>query len=353
MLMYMFINCTIILFSIIFLYKKNNKNLLNNIYLGVIGVLLLIIAGFRGDFAADYNGYANLFNYFNNFSFKEIFQTKFAQEIGYVLLNRIIGVFTKDSIYLMVITSLIIITLFFKEFKKYSRYIWLSVLMFVTVGSFYTSFNILRQILAVAIIFSGSKYLYDRNLTKFSCIVLLAASFHKSAIVMIFFYFILNYKFNMKNLLITLFALSVSMIYLERIICLIQNIFYAYYIDGSYGMTGFNYKNVVLPLAILLFVLLHSRKIDFENNRINIWVNAIVFYTFFSLLGLKVQMVQRMAEFFVPYALLLVPQIISEVTNKDMRRIYFFLSVLCLVAYNYFSLDGSPYAPFYFIWQVE
>jgi len=118
----------------------------------------------------------------------------------------------------MIITSFIILLLFFREFKKYSPYIWLSVLMFITVGQFYTSFNIIRQIIAVAIIFSGSKYLYERNLSKYIFIVLLASTFHKTSIIMILFYFILNFKFNINKLVITLFALFVSMTFLDSIL---------------------------------------------------------------------------------------------------------------------------------------
>jgi len=59
MLLYLITNFIVILFSIIFKSKNHsttgsNYNSIKIIYLVAIGALLLIIAGFRGDFTSDY-----------------------------------------------------------------------------------------------------------------------------------------------------------------------------------------------------------------------------------------------------------------------------------------------------------
>lgn len=355
MLIYLSINIFIVLLAMI-LYSNEEKytnNRINKTFLCITGFIIIFISGFRGDFTSDYNNYINLFNYYDNFSFRELFQVKFGQEIGYVILNRAIGIFTNNGIYIILITAIITIVMFLNEFKKYSVNIWLSVLLFITIGGYYTSFNLIRQILAVAIIFSGSKYIYERKFIKYLIFILIASLFHKTSLIMIVFYFILNYRFNIKKLIIILASLLISMIYLDKIIFFIQKYFYSYYVEGRYGMNGFNYKNIILPLAILIFVLFHYYKLNFNNNKVNIWVNAIVFYTFFSLLGLKVQMVQRIADYFAPYALLIIPLIISEVRNKKLRAIYIFFVISAAIVYNYMFLHGSGYDPYFFIWEYR
>lgn len=355
MLAYLFINIMIPLFaSIIYSDKeKLNSNRNNQIFLIVIGFILIFIAGFRGDFTADYNNYVNLFNYYNKFNFNQIFSVHFGQEIGYIILNKLIGIFTNNSLYIILITSTLTIYLFLKEFKRYSVNLWMSVLLFVTIGAYYTSFNLIRQILAVAIIFSGSKYIYEKKFIKYSIYILIASLFHKTALIMIIFYFILNYKFNIKKLIIILISLIFCMNYLDKIILFIQKYFYSYYTEGKYGMTGFNYKNVILPISILIFVLIHYYKLDLNNNKTNIWINAIVFFAFFSLLGLKIQMVQRVADFFGPYALLIIPLIISKIKNKEIRIMYIFFMVVLTIFYNVIFLYGSGYNPYHFIWQCK
>jgi len=356
MLIYLVAIIFIIACSIILKYRNNSiensdYHLTNNIYLTFVGSLLVIIAGFRGDFTSDYNGYINLFNFYNTFSFKEIFQNLFGQEIGFVLVNRIIGIFSKNGIYLMFITSFIIVLLFFREFKKYSSYIWFSVLMFVTVGSYYTSFNTIRQIMAASIIFSGSKYLYEKKLNKYILVILLATLFHKTSLIMIPFYFVLNFKFNRNKLVVAVITLLITMISLDKIIEIVQKYIYQFYTFNKYGMCGYSYKNVVLPLGIMIFVIYHYKKIDINNGKNNIWINAVIFYAFFSILGLKVQLIQRLSEFFAPYALLLVPLIISKINDKSLRVIYIIAAVIIMICYNFLIFKDTGYNPYYMFWQ--
>ncbi|WEV22673.1 EpsG family protein [Clostridium perfringens] len=354
MIVYLIIDFVMLLFAIVMYYDKYRYNIRNNkIFLVIIGFIIIFISGFRGNFTADYDNYVNLFNYYNNFNFNQIFSNNFGQEIGYVILNKIIGFFTKNSIYIILIMSILTIYLFLKEFKRYSVNIWLSVLLFITIGAYYTSFNLIRQILAVAIIFSGSKYIYKKNFIKYFIYILTASLIHKTALIMIIFYFILNSRFSIKKLIIILISLIFCINYLDLIIIFIQKYFYSYYTYGKYGMTGFNYKNIVLPISILIFVLIHYYKLDLDNNRINVWINAIIFYAFFSLLGLKIQMVQRVADFFAPYALLIIPLIISKIKDKKIRAIYIFLIVSLSILYNFIVLYGSGYETYHFIWQCS
>src|SRR5690625_6863286 len=105
---------------------------------------------------------------------------------------------------------IMILICFYYQLNKYSVSVWLSVLMFVTAGSFYASFNISRQIVAVAIIFMGSSFLYNRKMIKYFLVVIFASFFHITSLIMVPFYFILNFRINLRNLL--LFALGSAII---------------------------------------------------------------------------------------------------------------------------------------------
>lgn len=316
-------------------------------------LILFLISAFRGDFATDYNSYANLFAKYNQFSFSEIFNADIHQEVGYVLLNKILGLITDNEISIFIVTTLIILYCNYTQFRRYSKFIWLSVLMFITIGSFYTSFNIMRQILAASILFLGSKYLYERRLLKYIVVVCLAAFFHRTAIIMVIFYYILNCELNMKNFLVLFLSAIFITFYIGDIINIVQKWFYSSYTVDSYGMTGFKFTNVVLPIAIMLFTLFHINVIDLKDNKSRIWVNAVIYYAFFSILGLKVQMIGRIADLFAPYILLAIPLIISKIGNKNIRIIYMMVAIVLLFAFNFITLKGSGYDPFYFYWENE
>ena len=361
MIIYVLVNISILLLAIIYVPKKSNeithRKLFNSpsdlLFLSSSFVLLFIISAFRGDFTSDYNGYLGLFKHYNLFSFREIFQYKFGQEIGYVILNRIIGLFTNDGIYIFIATSLIILFLFFREFRKESAIIWLSVLIFTTIGPFYTSFNIARQILSVAIIFAASRYLYKRNLIKYMIFVFLATLFHKTAIIMGLFYFVLNLRLSIKRVVFIAIGFMLSTFFIENMVTLGRKYFYTYYTATSYGMTGYNYKNVIAPILFLIFTLLHFKRLDLNDIKTKIWANAVIYYSIFSLFGLNVHILQRFSVFFMPYLCLMIPKIVVSVRNKNLKAIYILTAIFLLILYNYFALEGTGYDPYYFIWQSK
>lgn len=360
MIAYVAINIAIIILALLLLglkedskplnLKRNKNELLENLFMTISFFILWLIAGFRGDFTADYRSYSDLFHYYNNFTLIEIFNMNFYEEIGYVILNKLIGIFTDNEIYFMLIISYVILQIFYREFKKNSSYIWLSILLFINIGAFYTSFNIMRQILAASIIFSGSKYLYERRFYKYLLIVVIATLFHKTSLLMLPFYFILNFRFNIKNVILIIITAFISGFFVDKIVEIIQSYWYTGY---TYGMSGLNYTSAVVPLSILIFVLLHSKLLDAQKTMENIWINTVVFYAFFSVIGLKVQMLQRFSEFFGPFVLLIIPYIISKIRDKNLRVIYLLTITILLIAYNYITLSGTGYDPYYFIWDVK
>lgn len=316
-------------------------------------ILLFYISTFRGDFTTDYTNYSILFDIYNSYDFFDIFTAGFYQEIGYVFMNRVIGLFTTNQIYLFAVTTIIILFGFYHHIVKYSTNVWLSVLMFVTVGSYYTSFNITRQILAAAIIFIGSRFLYERKFFKFLFVVILASLFHKTALIMIPFYFILNFRIKLRNILLVLAGFAFVAYFFQDILNILQSIgLYDNYTENSYGMTGASFANALLPIALAIFALFHSKKLDSKNNNMHrIWFNATLFYAAVNTLSLQIQMVERISYFFAPYALLLIPFIFSKMKNKYLRVIYMMVLVALLILYNYVILTDSVFDPYYFIWD--
>lgn len=314
-------------------------------------LVLFFVSGFRGDFTADYKEYTYLFDLYNSFKFSDVFEANLYQEIGYIALSRFIGFFTHNELYLFIITSFIILCAFYKQFKNDSAYMWLSVLLFVTVGSFYTSFNIIRQILAAAIVFSGSRFLYERKMLKYFLVIVLASLFHRTALIMLLFYFILNFKINYKNMFIVSLGVLVISINLPMIVTIAQQIFYTAYTADAYGMTGLSFTNAVAPVSIFLFSFIHRKKLDNNNIKQRVWMNAAFYYALFNVLGTQIQMIQRLSEFFAPYILLLIPLIFYRMRNNELKAIYIMGFVTVLFLYNLMTLSGTGYDPYYFVWQ--
>lgn len=358
MVYYIGVNIIILFFSVLIYGFNSSKKLSNKviqkqnvIFLFCSFLILVFFSGFRGDFTSDYKNFASLFHIYNLYSLPEVLTINFYQEKGYVLFSRLIGEFTTDPMYLMLCSSILIVLLFLKEFKRESSIVWLSILLFINIGAYYTSFNIMRHIMAVAIIFGGSKFLYAREFYKFLAVVLIASFFHTTALAIIPFYFILNVKYNKRNFIAITLGLVITTIFIRNILNIIFRFGFQRYANYEYGMTGLNLTSAVVPTAILLFVLFHKNSINLKEIKTKIWFNATFYYAIFSVLGLRIQMIQRFAEFFAPYILLLIPLVISNIKNKNQKIIYCYLIVTLVIAYNYITLSGTGYDPYYFIWN--
>lgn len=315
-------------------------------------LLLFSISSFRGDFNVDYKNYSYLFELYNRFDFLESLQYTNIEK-GYIFLSRLVGAFTDSAIYLFATTTFIILLCFYSQFNKHSTYIWLSVLMFVTIGSFYPSFNIMRQILASAIVFSGSTFLYERKFFKYFLVIMLASLFHVTSLIMLVFYFILNFKFSFRNIFFVLFSSVLIILFLDVIIMIIQTYYYTSYVEGAYGMEGASFKIAILPISFVVFSIINYKKINLDDIVQRVWLNAIIFYAVFSILGTKVFMIERLTYFFSPYALLLIPMLFSKIISKDLRVISIIGLTFLLVSYNFVVFSGTDYDPYYFIWEAH
>lgn len=336
-----------ILIVIIFLFFKKNKALIT------VSVILIMISGFRGDFTVDYSNYRFLFDYYKKFAITDFYNYKIDQEIGYFLLNKIVQIYTNKFVYLNILISIIIITLFSIQIKKDSKNYYLSIILFVNLGQYYTSFNIMRQILAVAIVFSASKFLYKKSrktIYIYSIIILLASLIHKSALIMLIFYFLSNIRISKKKLIVIFIGVFIILINTKKILNVLQKYFYSNYHSNAYGMTGLNFNNIVVPVLLFGFIICFYKKISkSKDKKINIWFNASIMYVFFKITGTQIEMIERFSNYFNPYILLLVPYLIEQIKDKKIKIILIILITLGCVSFNYITLKGTGYDPFYFI----
>jgi len=318
-------------------------------------VVLFCISSFRGDFTSDYKNYRDQFLYYSKFTVYEVLGSPRlrGQELGYVLLN--ILTYQLGGSYVAFVSEISFLTLlfFYKGFWNDSDDVWLSIIMFVSIGAYYTSFNISRQILAVSMTFWGAKYLYDRKAGKYFIIVLLASLFHRTALILIPFYFVLNMDLNWKSVtLVTLCTIGL-VVALDEVLDLVRFYVYSAYRNDSYGMTGLKVTNIVLPAVVAMLGLLLRKEIQEPDKKDKIWINATLFYLIFSLLGLKVMMLQRFAEYFMPFSILLLTRMFCRVKPKEFRLFFIFLFVIGFCLYNLVTLSSSGYNPYYFIKAIK
>ncbi len=161
-------------------------------YAGLIMFFPIVLSCFRTNIGIDYNTYEILFkdihessliNYISNLQNYEILNKPLV-EVGYFIGgDNVKGVFALYAILTLLIYEL---SLF-----NFQNKISLSISTFVLLLILYSSsLNIVRQSLAVAIIFYSVKYIARRQFISFIVLCIVATGIHSSAIVGVLFYFL-------------------------------------------------------------------------------------------------------------------------------------------------------------------
>lgn len=122
-------------------------------------------------------------------------------EFGYVGLNWFIAHITNNRYIFIFCYTICMYAIIIECFKKYAKNYYLASILFMAL-IFFFSFTYLRQMFAAAIIGLSIKYIIEREFLKFCAILLIAFSFHNSAIIFFPMYFIANKKYSKTHILL-------------------------------------------------------------------------------------------------------------------------------------------------------
>ncbi len=202
------------------------------IFITMCFIELAFISGFRSwNIGNDTQAYINVF--ILSGSYPELLKSH--MEVGYLIFNRFLHLFTSNPQVLLITTSIFIIGAWLKTFYKYSIALLFSVLLFVIL-EYSTTLTMIRQEIAIGIVLLSIPFIIRRQLFFFALMVILATSFHISAVFAIILYFLYNLSFNTKYVLIALTSTLVIFLFLVPILDIIINI------TGRYG----SYKGNIL-----------------------------------------------------------------------------------------------------------
>ncbi len=161
-----------------------------------IGIIL--VAGLRYKVGTDYSAYYRNWDIFASGFLYSLTKLDEPGYRGICYLGMKLGF--KDGSFAIFVASAITIGIGYYTIYKNIQNLFIPMILFIAMGCWHASFNAVRQCLAAMIVFYGYPYLKERKLFIYSLCVFGAYLFHKSAIVMIIPFFLLNFKINPRNI---------------------------------------------------------------------------------------------------------------------------------------------------------
>ena len=351
--------------------EKTDNKLLIFLSKAVAILFPAIIAGIRYDVGTDYKGvYEPLFEEILS---GETVQRARTFEIGYVLLKRLVIWLGGNFSVLMFLASLLTITPIYIGLSHYKKKICVPLAFFLFMLLFYQkSFNLVRQMMAVAFVFLGfiyldfkdddKKYIAIQCLKYFACVIV-AGLFQRTSFVMLIIPFIreiyANPRFKVLSIASYVVLLAVILNFKAIGEFLTQFDSFKYYANYFIGIgkpdISIAYYIRVIPVIIPFFFV---RKKITEDRQMNFLYSMTVIGCIFLLLGyLTSTYGERISYYFSIFQIVMFPYYIRCL--KDNKFLYIASTILIILFnmamwfYDYIYMKRDETIPYKTIFSAE
>lgn len=330
-------------------YNKKNR-LLMYFFWVVLTILLMFRHPFVGN---DTQNYIKIFNRICSQNLSSV--NEFSDEMGFVFLIKIISAITTNPHLFLAITSVCIILLISPTYIRLNEDTSLTIILFSIMSTFPMLFSGIRQMLAIGVGFIAYNFVRKKKLIPYLIVVIIAISFHTSAIMLLLMYPLYHLKIYKKWLFFVVPILFLIFVFNQQIFGFLSVILESYTrFNISMTATGAYLMIILFVLfAIYAFVIPEEKLLD----------NETVGLRNFLLLSVALQMfaplhtvAMRMNYYYIIFIPLLIPKIIKYRSKKWYKIAHISRYVMIIVFMLYFFITISinkplNMVPYQFFWE--
>lgn len=339
---------TFILSLILYFLFDRKKGKKNRIFY-FSSLPLILISGLRYDVGTDYFP-----TYYTGFYRILINEMGDGFEIGYILFNKIIQIFTDNVFVLFFLTAVLFVTFTFKGIFNLSTNIPLSIIMLLLTRYFFISMNGVRQFISLAILLCSIKYIIERNLKKYLFFILLAFLFHYTSILFAPCYLLCRLKISkLKFIFISLITVVSSKLIINLIKVLLIGTKYGKLLE-RFSVCGVKFAilTIFLNIVILFFAYIgyYKRKND---NKYIVFLNLQIISTLIAFVLRVIPLMERVYWIFSFSVIVTLPYLFQNIKNKKI--FLFFISALFFVymIYDIQFLGDHEVIPYNWIYNKK
>jgi len=352
----MYIYITIILFCFLLSTVKLPKSIENT--------ALILIAFFL---CFGYMTGSDWYNY-ERYYCNPIFSVKVAKlEFGYIYLQTVMEKLGVDFWIFHITIKLLVFYSLIKFIRKFNINIFLFLALFIPEVGFYLFIDCpFRNLIAFGICLIAFNKLFENKIYSFFIYVFLAISFHASALIMLFLFFV--YKKNIKTtyILISIFTVYflafnldflISTIYipLTNLNPTISERLKIYLLDTNFTSDKFNIGSYI-RLLIMLILVLFKDKITSELKDRTYILNLSILFLLLYPLGVSFKILQRFNLYLFPFYILSILYLLKSVKLKANIYILNLLFVSFSIMQTYKTISNDfRYVPYtnYLFYSIQ
>lgn len=366
MTFYITLMLALTLIGYIICYKTKLKYA-DAIFMGIVFVVLTFLSAVRYEVGMDYSfEYVPQWRKLLSLPISSLGEMR--HEKGFVLFELLISKFSQNFQWLFVSISILLGILSIYYLYKYSSCKPLSFFIFFSLGLYYCSMNFLRQTIAACIVAYAIIFIKKQKIIPYMLLVLLASTFHKSALIMIPFYFILQIKIT-KVVLVFYSLITIGIfVYSNKILDFVTTYFYKNYHQSQlYLLKGIDWYDAIVPVVLFLLMFIFQDVLCEKDKSNKIFVSCSFFSMFFYIIAVHHSIIDRLTMYFDLPLVIGLTYLISGLYNKyklsnenvKLNQIkYILVSVIVIASvsfanYRQLIYDGHFVVPYQSIFQSE
>lgn len=310
-------------------------------------VILLFFMACRGEnVGVDLENYLPTYSWARSMSWEEYFYNV-NMERGFLLLNKFMSFFWSTSRGYIVLTSILMMWLLKRYVEQYSEDKIFSYILYIMLGYYGMSFNIIRQMLAVLVLLQSLEYIRNRNFKKFICIYLIAVMVHYTAVVFIILYFIYPIKINKLYIGICLFISICNLLFASKLLTMLIKVFPRYENRYSAIMTSEEgYKLLIVYFLLVLSILFFKVQTQYKYK---IFCHMILITLVLQSLSTGFALFVRVVVYFSISLIIIIPSLFFRDKNqKILEKIIFYTLILVFYCYV-LKVDKDGVVPYIFL----
>lgn len=327
---------------VIFAFLESKKILKNGLLISF--VIIFVFLSLRYDYGNDYMNYYKGFQEINRFVNFNIFDEQIHFEPGWVVLCILfqpIGFFG-----MVVFLSFLYCYFLYDLIKRYVpiKLYWFAVFILVFSSEFVlTHLSTMRQTLAILTFIFSLKFIYEKKIILYVMSILLASTFHSSALLLLPIYFIqfVNFKLNKFSGGLIFFLYGVLYVFGENIKPFLNSVVTSFNEDYLvYDEEGALNSGVGLLILSFFFVLVLVND-KYYKGEIALLFKLVILSFILAPIGLIVMMFGRVSMYFSVFLVVVFPLVFEAVKIKSIK--YLFLILLIVLTFKtFFDFFESP-----------
>lgn len=302
------------------------------VFVGAAALVLVGVAALRWRVGADYWQYVRNYDAYKASFFTDL---RSFNEPGIKGIAWLVSLVHDEPTVFLGAASILTIALMLWTITRYSIAIGLSYLLFVFVGTWHGSFNGVRQFLACAIVLAGHRFILDRKWIKYLLVVVIAASFHFSALAMLGLYAVPNRRLRLRTVLVVM-ATAVAALYASDAALTLLDLVKDDFIVTDYVMRSIHPLRVAV--ALLPVLLYWSPGVRTEADGEWFYRNIAVVHAAVMLAASWSAYMARFGLYTTAFLPLLLPRLIDF---PDRRLTFLVRSVVVILYSGYWYIEVS------------